>query len=237
MACGAYDVAAGRRGREGQGQRLPGPQRASRSPRRHDPHTHRGRHVLHGRAGLRPTSTASTRRPDARGARPRSRRRTTPTGRATRGRSSARNVSVEEICAMPPVAGELSVFDCAGVADGSGRGDRRARRGRAPLHRPAASTSRRCRRWPATARASPTRITTTRRSPRSAGRAREAYAQAGITDPRRELAMAEVHDCFTITELILWRTWGSPSGARPGRTCSPAPSTSTASCRSTPTAA
>ena len=30
-----------------------------------------------------------------------------------------REMSVEQLCAMPPVAGDLSVFDCAGVADGS----------------------------------------------------------------------------------------------------------------------
>ena len=30
----------------------------------------------------------------------------------------------------------------------------------------------------------------------------DAYAQAGVTDPRAELAMAEVHDCFTPTELV-----------------------------------
>ena len=34
-----------------------------------------------------------------------------------------------------------------------------------------------------------------------------------------------------------WRTWASPSGARRGRRCWRAPSTATASCRSTPTAA
>ena len=33
--------------------------------------------------------------------------------------------------------------------------------------------------------------------------AEDAYAQAGITDPRSQLAMAEVHDCFSITELVL----------------------------------
>jgi acetyl-CoA C-acetyltransferase len=38
--------------------------------------------------------------------------------------------------------------------------------------------------------------------------AREAYAQAGIRDPRHELAMAQVHDCFTITELILCEDLG-----------------------------
>lgn len=31
----------------------------------------------------------------------------------------------------------------------------------------------------------------------------EAYRQSGVTDPRREIGMAEVHDCFTVTELVL----------------------------------
>ncbi len=31
---------------------------------------------------------------------------------------------------------------------------------------------------------------------------RAAYQEAGITDPRREISMMEVHDCFSITELV-----------------------------------
>jgi acetyl-CoA C-acetyltransferase len=38
--------------------------------------------------------------------------------------------------------------------------------------------------------------------------AEDAYAQAGITDPRHQLAMAEVHDCFTPTELVLMEDLG-----------------------------
>jgi len=34
--------------------------------------------------------------------------------------------------------------------------------------------------------------------------------QAGITDPRNELAMAEVHDCFTRPSWSSWRTSASP---------------------------
>ena len=30
-----------------------------------------------------------------------------------------------------------------------------------------------------------------------------AYAEAGIKDPRKEISIAEVHDCFTITELMI----------------------------------
>src|SRR6476659_4278340 len=37
---------------------------------------------------------------------------------------------------------------------------------------------------------------------------RYAYHQAGITNPRAELAMAEVHDCFTPTELVLMEDLG-----------------------------
>lgn len=36
----------------------------------------------------------------------------------------------------------------------------------------------------------------------------EAYAQAGVTDPRRQISLAEVHDCFTPTELVLMEDLG-----------------------------
>ncbi len=38
--------------------------------------------------------------------------------------------------------------------------------------------------------------------------AEDAYKQAGVSDPRAELAMAEVHDCFTPTELVLMEDLG-----------------------------
>jgi len=42
---------------------------------------------------------------------------------------------------------------------------------------------------------------------------RMAYDQAGIKDPRKELSLAEVHDCFTCHELILYEDLGfSPRG-------------------------
>ncbi len=44
--------------------------------------------------------------------------------------------------------------------------------------------------------------------PECAGAAEDAYQQAGITDPRHQLAMAEVHDCFTPTELVLMEDLG-----------------------------
>ncbi len=38
--------------------------------------------------------------------------------------------------------------------------------------------------------------------------AQQAYQQAGITDPRRELDMVELHDCFSIAELIAIESLG-----------------------------
>ena len=38
--------------------------------------------------------------------------------------------------------------------------------------------------------------------------AEDAYAQAGITNPREEISLAEVHDCFTPTEIVLMEDMG-----------------------------
>jgi len=43
--------------------------------------------------------------------------------------------------------------------------------------------------------------------------ARQAYEQAGVKNPRKEISMAEVHDCFSITELVDYEDLGfSPKG-------------------------
>src|SRR5205814_10415087 len=38
--------------------------------------------------------------------------------------------------------------------------------------------------------------------------AQDAYHQAGVTNPREQIDMAEVHDCFTPTELVLMEDLG-----------------------------
>jgi len=41
----------------------------------------------------------------------------------------------------------------------------------------------------------------------------KAYELAGIKDPRKEIDLAEVHDCFTITEMLVYEDFGfSPRG-------------------------
>lgn len=44
--------------------------------------------------------------------------------------------------------------------------------------------------------------------PASAQAAKAAYKQVGITNPRKELSLAEIHDCFTITELLNYEDLG-----------------------------
>jgi len=42
---------------------------------------------------------------------------------------------------------------------------------------------------------------------------KQAYGQAGVTNPRKQISAASVHDCFTITELINYESLGfSPVG-------------------------
>jgi acetyl-CoA C-acetyltransferase len=38
--------------------------------------------------------------------------------------------------------------------------------------------------------------------------AKQVYAQAGITNPRKEISVAQVHDCFTLTELLAYEDLG-----------------------------
>jgi acetyl-CoA C-acetyltransferase len=118
-----------------------------------------------------------------------------------------KEMSVERLCAMPAVAGGLSVFDCAGVADGAAaaivvRAEDAFRYTPKPLLIKALSLVA----GDGSGVTDPAYDYTS--FPEVAASAADAYAQAGITSPRDELAMAEVHDCFTPTELVLMEDLG-----------------------------
>ncbi len=70
------------------------------------------------------------------------------------------------------------------------------------------STSRRCRSWPGTAAGNADPDYDYTAFPEIEAAAADAYAQAGVTDPRHEIAMAEVHDCFTPAELLIMEDLG-----------------------------
>ena len=118
-----------------------------------------------------------------------------------------REMSVDQICAMPAVAGDLSVFDCAGVADGAAaaivvRAEDAHRYTDKPLYIKALSLVA----GNGSGLTDPDYDYTS--FPEVVACAQDAYAQAGITDPRSQIAMAEVHDCFTPTELVLMEDLG-----------------------------
>jgi acetyl-CoA C-acetyltransferase len=118
-----------------------------------------------------------------------------------------REMDVDAICAAPAVAGRLGVFDCAGVADGSAaaivvRAEDAADYTDHPLYIKALSFVA----GNGSGVIDPDYDYTT--FPEVAACAADAYAQAGVTDPRAQIAMAEVHDCFTPTELVLMEDLG-----------------------------
>jgi acetyl-CoA C-acetyltransferase len=118
-----------------------------------------------------------------------------------------REMSVDSICAMPAVAGMLSVFDCAGVADGAAAAIVvRAADAYKYTDKPIFVKALAMVAGNGSGLADPDFDYTHFDECEAA--AKDAYAQAGITNPRTELAMAEVHDCFTPTELVLMEDLG-----------------------------
>jgi acetyl-CoA C-acetyltransferase len=118
-----------------------------------------------------------------------------------------KEVAKDVIACSPQVAGALGIFDCSGVSDGSAaaivvRAEDAYKYTDKPLFVKALSFIA----GPATGPIDPDYDYTTFQE--VVASAADAYAQAGIKDPRAELAMAEVHDCFTPTELVLMEDLG-----------------------------
>ncbi len=118
-----------------------------------------------------------------------------------------REMSKETVIGSPKVAGELGVLDCAGVADGAAcaivvRAKDASNYTDNPLYVKALSFVA----GSGSGLTDPSYDYT--HFPEVEASVSDAYAQAGITEPRSQLAMAEVHDCFTPTELVLMEELG-----------------------------
>jgi acetyl-CoA C-acetyltransferase len=116
-------------------------------------------------------------------------------------------VAKEKIAGAPLVAGRLGIFDCSGVSDGAAcalivRAEDAYNYTDTPLFVKALSLVA----GPARGAMDPDYDYTT--FPEVVHSARDAYAQAGIEEPRTEISLAEVHDCFTPTELVLMEDLG-----------------------------
>lgn len=118
-----------------------------------------------------------------------------------------KEVGKDAICNAPLIAGQLGIFDCSGVSDGSAaaiicRVEDAHKYTDNPLYVKALSFTA----GPAAGPIDPDYdYTTFHEVSRCAD---DAYKQAGIENPRAEIAMAEVHDCFTPTELVLMEDLG-----------------------------
>jgi acetyl-CoA C-acetyltransferase len=116
-------------------------------------------------------------------------------------------VAKDTISKAPKVAGRLGVFDCSGVSDGAAcalivPAERAHEYTETPMYVAALSLV------AASGRGAldPAYDYTT--FPEVVRSAKDAYAQAGIDDPRTQLSLAEVHDCFTPTEIVLMEDLG-----------------------------
>ena len=118
-----------------------------------------------------------------------------------------RAVPPQRIESAPKVAGMLGVFDCSGVSDGAAaailcRAEDAHKYTDAPLLIKALSFIA----GPADGAKRQDYDYTS--FPEVVASAADAYSQAGVRDAREEISLAEVHDCFTPTELVLMEDLG-----------------------------
>ena len=116
-------------------------------------------------------------------------------------------VPLEKIAASPIVAGQLGVFDCSGVSDGAAAAlIVRAEDAHMYTDKPMYVKGLSFVAGPAQGPTDPGYDFT--RFDEVVASAEDAYSQAGIENPAEEISLAEVHDCFTPTELVLMEDLG-----------------------------
>jgi acetyl-CoA C-acetyltransferase len=116
-------------------------------------------------------------------------------------------LSVEQVLKAPIVAAPLGVLDCCGVSDGAAaaivtRADMAKNFREDPIYVKSVAISVGPSRDPVNGDYDFAHVEENRRA------SQRAYAEAGIRDPRSELSVAEVHDCFTIHEMTIYEDLG-----------------------------
>ena len=114
-----------------------------------------------------------------------------------------REITVDDVINAPMVTYPLGLFDCCGVSDGSAaaivcRADMARNFRKDPVYVKALQIATESGIDWMHQSYDYTHIETTRRA------AIAAYKEAGIKDPRKEISMMEVHDCFSITEMVTY---------------------------------
>jgi acetyl-CoA C-acetyltransferase len=122
-------------------------------------------------------------------------------------------ITIDQVINAPMIAWPLGLFDCCGVSDGAA----------AAVIVPAAR-AKEFRKDPVFVKALQISVSPndmmddydfTHVEPTYRGGI-AAYKEAGVTNPREEISMAEVHDCFSITELTIYEDlqWSGRGKAR-----------------------
>jgi len=124
-------------------------------------------------------------------------------------------ITVDEVLDSYPIAPPLCLLDCSGLTDGAAGvlvvSEQKARK----LGGPATyitGSGQACR-----AANSINSLESMSTWPAAGDAAEEAYAQAGINDPLEEIDVAEVHDCFSISEIIEYEQLGFAEEGRGGQ--------------------
>jgi acetyl-CoA C-acetyltransferase len=113
-----------------------------------------------------------------------------------------REITIEQVLRAPIIAWPLGIFDCCGVSDGAAAAIVvRAEDAKKFRSDPVYVKSLQMCVGPAEGQMSTKYDYTHVEETYRGGLA--AYAEAGVKDPRKEISMAEVHDCFSITEATI----------------------------------
>ncbi len=116
-------------------------------------------------------------------------------------------LTVEQVLKAPIVAWPLGVLDCCGVSDGAAaaivtRSDLARKFRDDPIYIKSLAVSAGARLDLMTQDYDFIHVEENVRA------SQKAYAEAGIKDPRSELSLAEVHDCFTVHEMVIYEDLG-----------------------------
>jgi acetyl-CoA C-acetyltransferase len=121
-------------------------------------------------------------------------------------------LTIEQVTKAPIIAWPLGLFDCCGVSDGAAaaivvRADMAKNFRSDPVYVKGLGISAGARQGSMRQDYDYVHVD------ENVYASRLAYGEAGIKDPRKEISVAEVHDCFTIHELVIYEDLGfSPRG-------------------------
>jgi acetyl-CoA C-acetyltransferase len=113
-----------------------------------------------------------------------------------------KKVTMEQILNAPMIAEPLGLYDCCGVSDGAAAAIVTTPEIARALGRKDMVTIKAIQLSIGSGVESSTNLWDGSHVRTTRNAAKKAYEEAGITDPRKQLSLMEVHDCFSITELV-----------------------------------